>query len=734
MSNLSMRLRKVVASLAIASLLSTFLAAVPVQGAFSSYVDEAARGFVDEAGANTPSSRYEAVAIMNAALDLETCEDELPFTDVPADHSNRADVQAAFCSGLVFGEGGQASAPSETFNGDEVLNRAEYVAMMSRALGWADADLPAAELTAAQEAELEGEWYAEYAMQAYAAGVIRGFAGEGNVLGMGRGILSQDAALMACRGIGACETPMVEEEEEDRNDGRLSGGAGSIESITQTSSGVYDEVQEGEEEVPVLGLEIEADGSDLALTSFRVVIEPAGTGAASDKLEDYVDTVSVWFDGEMVGEADADEFSENDDIYTQSISLDRSIVRENDEERFYVAVTAIDNMDSADLISDALNVSVTQVRYEDATGAIFSESALGLPVDNDVDFEDALTSGDLEFKIGKGTNNPDEGVVEVADSSDTEVTVLEFTLRPYGEDMVVDSIPVLADPSAAASLVGMVDEFLLMMDGDELDSVTPTETTVGANEYIIFTDLDDDLDESVLADGETVTLQVVAVINGTDDTAGFADGDSLTVSLNAEARDADDGDDGDEVADGFDADGADDAGDDAYGIDLEADGDQLLDTDRRGTALGEELTFYEEGIAVAFVSSATPAVTTVDGGNDYATFSLVFDVTAVGNDFYISDVTAEVADYFSIVGATFTEASSLSVSGTETEDVEGDVYYIEEGDTRQFTLTVTATYAAAAGFAQVVMEEILYGTDDSPATVFDAGLDKYKTSSVYIGA
>ena len=730
------KLRKLVALFSVATLLASLLvvpafAGVPAQ---YSWAEDAAMAYGDadkfgELG-NT-LNKCEFSKVVATALGLEeTMPTPYPFADV-ADWA-KGYVGALYAEKIVEGR-------TATFFGcSEPVTRAEMVVMLSRAYDWSA--VAAATLTPAQEAEFAGAaWAKEAFAKALTAGVVKGYAD--GTLKPGQTANKAEGFTVAYRAAGE---PEVEGGETPRDNGPLQGGAGEIQTVTETSSGTFDEVQEGEEDVQVLGLEVEADGSDIELTSLRLVLTPAGTGGASDDLEDYIESVSIMFDGEVVGTADADEFSEDDGEYSKSVSLEDTVVRDGDEEKLYVALTAIGNMDSADMINDAVNVAVTQIRYEDATGALFSETGVGLPVDEDVDFEDLTTSGDLEFKVGKGSENPDEAVVEVAESSDTEVTMLEFTLRVKGADMVVDELSVLAEPSAAASLVGMVDEFRLVLDGEEIDSVSPTETTAGANEYITFTDLEDDLDEQVLAEDETVTLQVVALINGTDDTGDFANGDSLTVSLNAEARDADDAVDGDEVADGFDANGSDTALVDAYGIDLEADGKTVEDTDRTGTATGETQTFYEEGISATFVS-ATETVTSVDGtDNDYVTFKIKYDVTAVGNDFYVSDASVDIAEgtLYNVVTGAGTAAGysqSLSAAGSETGDSEGDVYFVEEGTTRQFTLTVTASAATDGtpaddntGYYQVVLDSIMYDTDATTTVAYTSGLDKFKTDAAYL--
>src|SRR5690606_14656479 len=95
--------------------------------------------------------------------------------------------------------------------------------------------------------------------------------------------------------------------------------------------------------------------------------------ADSDRLKDYVDSVSVWLNNKQIGSADASDFSENNDVYTKSISLKNAIIDAGDTEEFVIAITALNNLDSGDINSDQWNIGVSSIRFVDGDGVVTTE-------------------------------------------------------------------------------------------------------------------------------------------------------------------------------------------------------------------------------------------------------------------------------------------------------------------------------------------------------------------------
>ena len=173
--------------------------------------------------------------------------------------------------------------------------------------------------------------------------------------------------------------------------GTLKGGAGDI-TVSEKSSGTEDEVLEGKNDVKILGFEVEADDSDVEVTSVRVEFDHTGSG--SDRLDRYVDGVSIIMDGKVVGSANVDDFAENSDVYSRNISLDNAVVLDNATKKFYVAVSAVNNIDSDD-IGENWVVGVGQIRFEDATGAILTDTTGDGVTGGDDNITETFTFEDL---------------------------------------------------------------------------------------------------------------------------------------------------------------------------------------------------------------------------------------------------------------------------------------------------------------------------------------------------
>src|SRR3989344_8457937 len=86
------------------------------------------------------------------------------------------------------------------------------------------------------------------------------------------------------------------------DDMTLEGGAGSVESFTAISGLSNEKVGEGEEDIEIAGLEVEADdSSDLMLTAVRLDFS---TQPGNNDLEDFVTDVSIWLDGKEIARLD----------------------------------------------------------------------------------------------------------------------------------------------------------------------------------------------------------------------------------------------------------------------------------------------------------------------------------------------------------------------------------------------------------------------------------------------
>lgn len=475
--------------------------------------------------------------------------------------------------------------------------------------------------------------------------------------------------------------------------GNLTGGAGSLDDADSISSVSNEEVGEGASDEKVVGLRLTADnGSDLAITAFKLKFKMT-TGSGSNNFDDYADKVSVWMGSSKVGSADVDDFSENNNEYTKTINLSGATVKADKEADFYVTVDALDNIDTSDLGNNDFTVTVEEVRYRDATGAVLTDTStgdIGTDGSETFSFETLAASEDLELKLSRSDDDADAHVEEVSDSSNTDnVALLKFELEAQGGDMTITEIPVVFT-STGAQVDDIANGFTLYHGTTALDTMSPTDATNDCNASTCLITFD--IDDLKIDEDETEEFWVKADINEIDtgsSSTQFTAGDTLTADVTTDDIEAED-----------------------------ANGDDIEDTDLTGSANGEEVSFFEEGINVD-LSTVTYTENTNDSGDTVkVTYNISFKVTAFGDDLYIpKSVTENGASATAGLNYEVENSNDATVSGIGSEsslsssaDEEGNYYRIDEGSTETFTVSISVD-PASAGFYRVQLKDVRFDTD-----------------------
>jgi trimeric autotransporter adhesin len=464
----------------------------------------------------------------------------------------------------------------------------------------------------------------------------------------------------------------------------LNGGAGDI-TTTRTSADTESEVIEGDSDTPVIGIRVEANDSDVELKNIKVSFENQD-GDSSARFTRYADEVTVWLDGKQVGSVDAADLNKDGDVYSGSISLSGAVVREDDRADLLVAVSAVSNIDSNDIDTNDFDVTVDQIRFTDATGAILTDLT---DESENFNFSDLAASGDVTLKVNKGTDSPEAQSVEVSDSSSSQVHLLDFKLKAEGSEMTFDTVTVNIDANASKRIDAIADELILKVGSKTIETTDATTSSVTGG------DVDFDLsDDYTIDQDDTVTFSVFAKVKKIEDASAtvtvFGQGDTLTlnyVSVNAEDMN------GDEV------------------------------TDVSGSANGEAQTFYSEGVNASNFDSTVKETADDNGDFTKQTYSVSFDVTAFGNTYYIpksvvrGSPTAEGLSYTvesssgstATSGAVASAASSLSSSASTV----GGYYEVADGETETFTVKITLSSGTTAGFYRIQLGSVGYDTDQS---------------------
>jgi len=526
--------------------------------------------------------------------------------------------------------------------------------------------------------------------------------------------------------------------------GVLEGGAGSI-TVDSLSDFSNEEVGEDEEDVEVLAFEVEADNdSDVEITSIKVEFVQSAA-SVSDNFDDYAESVSIWLDGEMVGESDLSDFSESSDIWTESISLDGAIIDAGETMDFTVAVTALNNLDSGDIGTDAWTADVLNVRFEDAEGVVTTEDTDSDALEQSFDFASFATATDTEFKITNGDDAINDAHVIDVDATDNtdDVEILSFNVEIEGEsDVTLDSLPVNITVAGGQDNVDeMISGISLWLDGSEVGSVTMTTdcveellanancTTVGTAETYFFEDMDITLDA-----GSSNDFTVAVDFYGVTDTGDLAAGNTILAVF---------GETQTELA-SFDA--------------IDESGEDLADGDKTGTVTGEASAVYDVGIMVELVSVEESAVVQaeIENTTDSVTLTIKFDVTSFGSDIYVDGTVTEDGDgtyangsgvnFFSTRADTGADATALTtiaaaLTSTDADSAANVTWLVQEGDTDTFTFTATMSNTLTDDAAndellfQLALMSIGYDTTAIAATTnsYTFNLSDFESDPVSLG-
>lgn len=512
----------------------------------------------------------------------------------------------------------------------------------------------------------------------------------------------------------------------------LSGGEGQLTDIDNTSADVESTLDESEEDVKVFGVEFEAEDSDVAVERVDVDFTLVDAENGSDNLEDYITEVSLFWGDKKLATLDVDEADVNDagegdftdaananDVYSFRFTGLNGVVKEGDTAELYVAVSAVNNIDTSDEGDDwAVLIPDDGIRAVDAAG--ISETYVSSELDQDTFAVEAADAGDLDLSIDD-SDNIDRIVAVSADSDTNGVEILKFSLESDASDNNVDEIEIdlATTTSTTTAFTTVIKKLKLYADGKEIGSETITDNTGGQPDgsgTALFENLDLDI-----KDGEEVEFVVKADF---EDEADTREGFTFQATVDAGSIDAED-----------------------------AEGDDVTVT---GDVTGGEIELRTTGIAVEFVSQDTEkTIGTLAGNPDRAELELVFKVTAVGDeDVYIDGdilpgVTGPLAATDGLTWATTTNSTTgtttsgtyaygtaaLSVSGNTDSDVttSGQVSYkINKGQTRTFTFNVSIPAGTANSNVGARITGLKWDVDsgDAHANLYDFDLGDIKTDLV----
>jgi hypothetical protein len=454
------------------------------------------------------------------------------------------------------------------------------------------------------------------------------------------------------------------DEDEDSEDSDLSGEA-SLQDFTIDSAS-DDTVEEGSEDAEIAEVTVEFKDGDASISRMDVIVDDQDE---STDPWDVLDTVSLWVDGENVGEIDA---SDEDNYLDETAGTLRitglDIVAMEDEELdITIAATFQDGIDSADL--DTYDVSVDALRFFDAADVATTEDS-AYEIDDTVSFTLEEAGADDELAAKTSTEDPSATTLQLEDDAKSDwYTVFAFDLDTKDSvnnivlNTVVVNVTSNGSTSADAGYADLVDDAELVIDGTTIDDVTVGGTSASEGTATLSFDVDGDVE---IAAGERVTaelkLRFKSLVSTEEGATIQGSISSLTTSI-------------------VDAEGADD----------------LANSQLSGSATGDEHTLRTSGaiLEVTDVSETSKANTDSSLTDDEGIFVIEFDVTAFETDIYIDDNATRGTvesntgvNYTLNVGGTATTAGSVVATLDSDAELDGARYLVNEGETESFTLTV----------------------------------------------
>lgn len=474
----------------------------------------------------------------------------------------------------------------------------------------------------------------------------------------------------------------------------LKGGEADLTNYNLTTG---DTVTEGDTNIEIASAKFDVNGGDVNVSRVKVEVQAKSTSYSSnpwlyfDKLYVYdgstkVGSVSVGSRSDWdSNSSDSTMNSSGASDYTIDVPVN-DVVKDGDTAELSIRADAQSTIDSNNENQTfTLRIPDNGIRAVDAAGI---QEYSGDNSDKvTVDFN-GNTAGKLT--VSEDSSDPSAGVIVADDNQSTnDLTVFAFKLKnTQDSDSLLDSVKVRvatssASGSSAADIRDIVRKATLTLDGKDYDGDINSDNTITF-------DLSND---NVVVNGNDSAVGTVKIDLASQSGHYSATGESLTFSIVGSS---------DITAEGL------------------SNGDSTTVT---GTANGNKQSVaLNGGISVEgndmstnlTYNSNTPA-------SSYGTFTLKFDVTAVGDDVYVpktvSSTTAASTTYTGVVVSqdmgTAVGAGTTTASLTTTADSDNSNFYvIHAGDTETFTATVTIDPATTGDF-QVGVDSIKFSTTDS---------------------
>ncbi len=441
-------------------------------------------------------------------------------------------------------------------------------------------------------------------------------------------------------------------------------------------------LREGENKEGVIGVEIEADLSDIKIERIKVKLDDTTNGNDRDFYRDITGMMYVMDGSTVIASVDLDSgtvIEESSGNFYVTITGLNYIVRKDTKKTLTVAIDVEDSVDSTLTNGDVWTVTIPAEGIRGVDGAGVNQYAPAAAIARTFTVDDAAAE-DATVEVSLNSNSPDATSVVASQGSDEDeldgLELLRFDVRSEDDDVVITDVVVDITRGGTTSTATATTAYLY--DGSNLVG----SATVAGTSLTAMTATFDDIEVDVNEDSTKVlTVKVDIVDAGTAAT-------TFSAAVTADA---------DFVAEN------------SLGDDIE----------ETGSATGETITVSSIGVELSLVSkSISKTLSPEQGGvsTSSAEATFVIRVKAIGGDILfgdaasttypiVSNAIADVDDSFDVyVGGALSNqavASTTSInvpSGVTTSGLTGgDSFLLQENNSTDITVSFLLQGRTPAG-------------------------------------
>lgn len=652
------------------------------QGVVSGYDD-------DTFGPDDSLTRAQLAKIAVLAFDIELDEEyDAGFADVDTDMWYSSYVNTAAKNGVVGGYTDSDGVETGYFGPDDTVNRAQAAKILVNAAGLTTNTDGGPHFDDVEE----GTWYYDYVETAYMNSVLDGY-GDGTY-GPADSVTRGQISKMTVN----AQTP-VEREDEDTEEDEEEDTEEDEEEDTEEEDEEEDDdgidgtltiemldaeggtIPKGATAVPVLGLALTAEDSDVTLDS--LVLSRNGVGSSSD-----ISSLYFYNESDRVGSSHTVSSDSNTATFS-SVSVEVE------------AGETVNVWFKADFSSSATagNENYFSLASADIVSVTGGEVSADFPIDGETFTVAGASAGTVTIEKNSTVSNPTIG--------DAEAEVGDFKLTAASEDVVVEQIALILKGTVSSEALT---NFQLTQNGD----VLATADAVNNSELFTFV-LDTPFE---LSKGDTRSFSVLAEVNSSADPD-----DTIRIYLDEKT---------DLVAVGQ-----------TYGYgaqvtDTSYDNSANDGTDANwSTIQGGQFTIAFNGPSVDNFAPNAKDVGLLDltftSGRDVEVRRLTFNLTATGDGLLNSGSTAGNYTDIKLIdadsGSTLMGPSEFSLTGSDsTQDISyTDTWYVDEGETINASLTVDIASTSSLNADTIVAKLNAISTTEG---VKDSGTGEFLTDIV----